>query len=134
MKIEHNKYVPILKWRQGEYQALLRLANNIKDKIHPMIVIPPVEFDFEEWKAKKTVQEHIEKFGKRFCDKWGRNALIDLHHSLETEVMDNGLSVISHIFSELSAYECTGIPVCGLKSSKPLLKDICTGLSLLFLI
>ena len=67
MNIAHDKYVPILKWRQGEYQALTRLDNQIKGQINPLIVVPPVEFDFEEWRAKKTVQEHIEPFAKRFC-------------------------------------------------------------------
>ncbi|WP_198245633.1 beta family protein [methane-oxidizing endosymbiont of Gigantopelta aegis] len=54
MNIGYDKYVPILKWRLGEYQALLRLDKNIKDNIRPLIVIPPVEFDFEEWRPKKV--------------------------------------------------------------------------------
>ncbi len=126
MNIAHDKYVPILKWRQGEYQALTRLDNKTKEYINPLIVVPPVEFDFEEWREKKTVQEHIEPFAKRFCEKWGRNALIDIHQSLETETMNNGLSVISHIFKELRKKDCYGIPVCSLKSSNSLLKDIKT--------
>ncbi|WP_214657305.1 beta family protein [methane-oxidizing endosymbiont of Gigantopelta aegis] len=73
---------------------------------------------------KKTVQEHIVPFGKKFCEKWGRKALIDLHYSLETETMDSGLSVISHIFSELRDCDCSAVPVCGLESDKSLLKDI----------
>ncbi len=31
----HRHYVPILKWKQGEYQALSRLSNVVKDNLTP---------------------------------------------------------------------------------------------------
>lgn len=37
MPITHTDYVPILKWRQGEYQALWRLADATKDRTIPLI-------------------------------------------------------------------------------------------------
>jgi hypothetical protein len=64
-------YVPALRWRQGEYQALFRLATAAKDRIVPYITIPEVEFDFELWQPKKTVQEHVHPFPARFNAKWG---------------------------------------------------------------
>lgn len=64
MKISSEKYVPILKWRQGEYQALFTLKAEVKDKVVPLLVIPPREYDFEEEKMKKTVHEHIETLPK----------------------------------------------------------------------
>ena len=42
------QYVPVLKWRQGEYQSLHRLDDTVKDTIFPLINIPPIEYDFEE--------------------------------------------------------------------------------------
>jgi len=124
MKIESNQYVPILKWRQGEYQALTRLNESVKDHIVPLIVVPPIEFDFEERVAKKTAQDHIEPFSKRFSDKWGRHTLIELHTSLDSETMDNGLSVVSHIFTELRKEDLLVVPVCGFSSSNILLNEI----------
>ena len=47
------KYVPVLKWRQGEYQTLHRLSDSIKDSITPLVNIPPIEWDFEEKRMKK---------------------------------------------------------------------------------
>ena len=41
-------YIPILKWRQGEYLALDRLEDRVKDKVLPLIEIPPIEWDFEK--------------------------------------------------------------------------------------
>jgi hypothetical protein len=119
MTISVGGYVPILKWRLGEYQALHRLSEVAKDRITPLLMIPPIEYDFEEQRLKKTVQEHIETFVPRFVVKWGdRKALIDMHETLVDEVMDSGDHVLSHIFSELRKSECGAIPVLNfLKSS-----------------
>ncbi len=47
-------YVPSLKWRLAEYQALCRLHEPVKDRITPLINVPPLEWYFEEKKLKKT--------------------------------------------------------------------------------
>jgi hypothetical protein len=101
MKIDSRKYVPVLKWRQGEYQALFLLDDEVKNFVVPLIVIPPREYDFEEQRMKKTVHEHIETFPKRLKQKWStRLALIDSHESLENEKMDDGRLVIDFILQE----------------------------------
>ena len=53
MTIRCDGYVPFLKWRLAEYQSLLRLSDNAKDLITPLLMIPPIEFDFEERLDKK---------------------------------------------------------------------------------
>ena len=71
-------YVPVVKWRQGEYQALSRLEDARKARIVPLIEVTPPDFDFEQWKPKKTIDAHFEKFASRFKEKWGeRPALLD---------------------------------------------------------
>jgi hypothetical protein len=71
-------YVPILKWRQGEYQALLKLRTAQKDKVVPLLEITPPEFDFETGKPAKSLDDHLRKFGPRLETKWGtRLALVD---------------------------------------------------------
>lgn len=123
MLITKSQYVPILKWRQGEYQALLRLGDQNKDAIVPLLVIPPVEYDFEEKRLKKTVQEHIETFPKRFRLKWGkRKALIDIHDSLESALMGNGARIFQFIFDELRKGDSTAIPVVNLTRSEEFIK------------
>ena len=54
MPLDSGVYVPSLKWRRAEYQALLRLDESIKDRIVPLITIPLIEFDFEAGIPKKT--------------------------------------------------------------------------------
>lgn len=78
MPITPNDYMPVLKWRQGEYQGLMRLSDSVKDRTVPLIEVTPPDFDFELQKPTKTIDEHLCNFAKRFDDKWGkRRALLD---------------------------------------------------------
>ena len=111
MLITKDMYVPILKWRMGEYQALMRLKSEVKDYIVPLIVVPPIEYDFEEERPKKTIDEHMSPFGKRYREKWGnRKCLIDLDDSLDNQIMSSGKHAIQHIFDEIRG-ESNAIPV-----------------------
>jgi hypothetical protein len=115
MKIASDTYVPSLRWRMGEYQALLRLSDEAKARLVPFIVIPEIEFDFEEWAPKKTVQEHVEPFPKRFKNKWDmRAAWIDVHPKIHSQFMDNGKLPIAHVFDELRALGNSAVPVASL--------------------
>ena len=122
MTFNTNQYVPLLKWRMGEYQGLMRLEDTVKDKIVPLIVITPIEYDFEDQCDKKTVDEHLGTFAKRYKAKCGnRPALIDFHHSLELAVRDSGELAVASVFSELRENEATAIPVFNVNRSKPYL-------------
>ncbi|GEN29619.1 hypothetical protein HVA01_32650 [Halovibrio variabilis] len=125
MKITSDKYVPALKWRQGEYQALLNLKTKVKDKVVPLLTIPPREYDFEERKMKKTVHEHVETFPKRLYTKWSnRLALIDLHDSLEDELMDDGRSVIEFVLNDAVGLGCNVRPVVSISKSSSYISSI----------
>lgn len=113
------QYVPVLKWRQGEYQALHRLYDSIKDGIVPLVNIPPIEYDFEAKRMKETAHDHVASFPKKFSVKWGnRSAFIDFHESLHNEFMEDGTSVVNYVFDELNALEHNPVPVTGISRSK----------------
>jgi hypothetical protein len=117
MTIEKDAYMPILKWRMGEYQALLRLRDDVKDAIVPLIVIPPVEYDFDEQRPKKTLEEHISPFAERYRTKWGdRKSLIDIDSSLENQNMTSGKGALLHIFDEIRSNKGNAIPVISLRN------------------
>lgn len=114
MNVEQS-YVPAIKWRQAEYQALLRLSDSAKTRIKPFVQIPPIEFDFEDRKPKRTVQEHIEPFSQRYKKKWKtRPAWIEVDVSLRTKKMTGGIDVVSHVFSELRQFKAQAVPVISL--------------------
>jgi hypothetical protein len=111
MILTSDMYVPALRWRQGEYQALLRLTNRIKDRIVPFITIPEIEFDFEEWRPKKSVQEHVHPFAARYKSKWGkRPAWVGVHKSIVLSPMDDGRDIFTYVFEELRGYEANAVP------------------------
>jgi hypothetical protein len=108
-------YVPAIKWRTGEYQALLKLSDAAKDRIVPLITIPPLEYDFEDGEPKKTVQAHVGSFPKRYKAKWKtRKAWIDVDPSLHAAKMDNRLTVYAHVFEELRKFGAEAVPVSSL--------------------
>ncbi len=111
MILTSDMYVPALRWRQGEYQALSRLTNSVKDRIVPLITIPGIEFDFEEWRPKKSVQEHVHPFAARYKAKWGkRPAWVGVDKSIVDKLMDDGRDIFTYVFDELRGFEANAIP------------------------
>ncbi|WP_292060120.1 beta family protein [Brevundimonas sp. UBA5936] len=78
MGVSAKTYVPVLKWRQGEYQALMRLHAATKAQVMPLIEVTPPEWDFETHKFKKTIDSQLAPFASRLEKKWGtRPAFLD---------------------------------------------------------
>lgn len=112
MRITHTDYVPILKWRQGEYQALMRLTDTVKDRTVPLIEITPPDFDFETWTPSKSIDDHIAKFAARFRAKWGaRLALLDCGLLDPREVMQDGKHPMRFLCEQAFAQGAMLIPV-----------------------
>ena len=108
-------YVPALRWRLGESGALWQLEEAVKDRIVPLITIPPVEFDFETRTPKKTVHEHVEPFVARFVKRWGcRPAWITLDESIAGDRMDGGEHVFDHVLDGLRGAGGLAIPTLSL--------------------
>ena len=115
MFLTSDMYVPALRWRQGEYQALLRLSDSAKDRIVPFITIPEVEFDFAEWKPKKTVQEHVSPFAGRYKSKWGKQpAWVAAHKKIVQMPMDDGRDIYTYVFEEMRSFESSAVPAISL--------------------
>ncbi|MEQ1607877.1 MAG: beta family protein [Hyphomonadaceae bacterium] len=115
MILTAKTYCPALGWRQGEYQALLRLADATKDRIAPIITVPPIEYDFEERRAKRTVEAHIEPFAKRFSQKWkDRFAWVAPHPELQKAGVGEAINVTQRLFEDLRDAKCNVAPLCNL--------------------
>ena len=117
MKLSEVTYVPVLSWRQGEYQALFRLNSSVKDRIVPLVRIPDVEFDFAKWQDKKTVNDHVLPFVGRYTKKWHKRlARIALHERIAVGRMNGGIHVFDHIFEGLREFESQAAPAVSLAS------------------
>lgn len=111
---DHKHYVPVLKWRAGEYLALSRLEDDVKSSVTPLFEIPEEKWDFEEKQAAVTLDEHLERFGKRLGAKWGnRRCFVDSCY-----LAGNRRIATTHhlewIFSLARDNGCRAVPVVGL--------------------
>lgn len=113
----HRHYVPILKWKMGEYQALQRLANPVKDGLTPLLEVPPVGFDHEAGQDRESVDEHLGDFGRRLRAKWqARPCFVDLRHIPPHTRMAHGGHYVEAVFADTRDQGCTAIPVVSLGS------------------
>lgn len=125
MILTKDMYVPALRWRQGEYQALTRLADAVKDRIVPYITIPEVEFDFELRQPKKSVHEHVHPFAARFNAKWGkRPAWVGLHPGIANQRMGDGRDIPAYVFEALRAFQANPIPAVPLDVSPSMVASV----------
>ncbi len=108
----HRHYVPVLKWKMGEYQALHRLANALKGSLTPLLEIPPVGFDFEAGRHKESPDDHLGDFGRRLKSKWqARPCFVDLKYLPPDTRMAGGRHYVDIVFETARAEGCAAIPV-----------------------
>jgi hypothetical protein len=125
MILTKDTYVPALRWRTAEYQALLRLDSAAKDRVVPFITIPEVEFDFEARQPKKSVHEHVHPFSRRFQAKWNqRSAWVGIHPGIINEPMGDGRDIYSYVFEDLRAFQATAVPAIPLNTAPPIVASV----------
>lgn len=116
MHLSEDTYAPALRWRQGEYQALFRLSAAVKDRVVPLITIPPVEFDFELWQPRKSIHEHVHPFIARFNAKWSkRPAWIALDKKIAEGRMDDGSHPFDYVLDGLRPNGNIAVPALPLE-------------------
>lgn len=114
--LSHDHYVPVLKWKMGEYQALNRLSEAVKNKVTPLIEIPPVGFDFELSQNRESWESHLGDFGKRLKSKWqSRTCFVDLKW-VPDEVRVGNQHPVEFVLGQTRIEGCTAIPVLPLTS------------------
>jgi len=112
MNFDHRHYVPRLRWKQGEYQAVSQLSDTIKRVFTPIIEVPGKGYDFAAKKEKKTIDELLAPFAKRVHNNWGKlPCLVDLRLIKDAERMANGIYPVRFVFQGLRALDCHAIPV-----------------------
>lgn len=126
MKFDHFHYIPCLRWKQGEYQAVLRLANGTKKVFTPLIEVPELGWDFEEKKEKKTIDQLLIPFPKRVYEKWGAlPCFVDvMKHIQYSNRVANGGHPENVVFTGLREKGCSAIPVIGLERDDTHLNEI----------
>lgn len=109
-------YVPILKGKSGEYGALESMSPEEKERITPLIEIPPVPWDHKNEVPAKTIDQHLAKVDGKFLKSWGSDQFffVDLMLIGERERMSDGTHPLAHLFSRSRLSGLKAVPVTGL--------------------
>jgi len=114
VRFDHHHYIPCLRWKMGEYQAILKLCDESKDALTPLIEVPEIGFDFEEQKPKKSIDGHLAPFGRRVDQKWhNRPFFVDLKLICSGLRMGDGSHPVSFVLDDLRGKGCLAVPVFG---------------------
>lgn len=109
---ENRTYAPCLRWKQGEYQAVMRLTDGVKQQLLPLIEVPEMGWDFETSSLKNTVDDHLEPFADRVFKKWGKKrCFVDLGLLSPDDRMSGKVHPVSFVLDGLDALGCDAVPV-----------------------
>lgn len=113
--MEQPMYMPILKWRQGEYLAAGRTSEGVKDGIYPLFEIPIEQWDFENDAPAKSLDDHLKMVGRRLSSNWkARSCLFDSPYLAGDDTMADGQHHLERIFDLTRTAGCKAIPVTGI--------------------
>jgi hypothetical protein len=116
----HRHYVPILKWKMGEYQALQRLSDPVKDLLTPLLEVPPVGFDHESGQDRESIDSHLGDFGRRLKSKWqSRACFVDLKYLPLQTRLAGGRHYVEGVFADARNEGCTATPVVSFANDMP---------------
>ena len=112
MDFSHKHYVPCLRWKKGECDAVGQLSASAIGIITPLIEVPEIGYDFARRVFSKTLDEHLAPFAVRVWQKWAnRNAFVDARHIANHGNMADGTHPLEFILNELRSVGCSIVPV-----------------------
>src|SRR5258708_13283940 len=87
-----------------------------KERITPLIEIPPIPWDHTNGIPAKTIDQHFSKVDGKFEKSWGSDQLffVDLMWIGERERMSDGTHPLAHLFSKARIRTLKAAPVTGL--------------------
>lgn len=102
-------YLPILRGKKGEYDALKELDTDLKSKLLPLIEIPNIAWDFVKEQPATTTIKQIESSVKSIIKSWDKDYQFMVDAYLLEE--DGTSNVINEIISKLHKEGFSPIPV-----------------------
>jgi hypothetical protein len=110
------RYVPILRWKRGEWVALRYLSEDIRASLTPLVEVTPRSFDPRSDGSLPTVSQALCKVASDLVANWGwRPVFFDLVHLDETMRSDDGLPALVYLSRQARSRGASIIPVTGLR-------------------
>lgn len=109
MKLSASSYVPSLRIRAAELQALKEFKPAQISRVCPLFTLPPIEFNFETGEQQTDIDTHVEHRIKTIQNNWtGEHCWIDVHPSVRNNRLKNNKSIISRLVSLLTSEDIFG--------------------------
>lgn len=124
----HKHYVPILKGKRGERRALASLDVLEKERLTPLIDVPPLEVDPETDHPAQTVDEALEGLAKSLSESWGQleRCFVDLAGFEPGLRLEDGRHPARAFFGDARETDLAAIPVVGLDRDGDYLLEVKT--------
>lgn len=110
------KYLPILKGKKAEYDALKELSDDKRNDMCPLIEITDVPWNYESEEPAKTVDMHIQKLPEQIQSSWGTKhpIMFDFPASLYSAKLLDGRHVLTGVADSLGKVGIKPILVVGI--------------------
>lgn len=123
---DQNHYVPILKWKRGERNALEKLDQTLKSNITPLIEVQPVPFDHAQGNFSKSLDNHLSDIGNQVKTAWKKiePIFVDLNTlyengDFEDDSLQSGEHPVEFVIDEIESKGIPAIPVTGIYRHTP---------------
>jgi hypothetical protein len=117
---DHSHYVPILKGKQGELDALRRTTAKHLKKFTALVEVPRIPPAYQEIGEQplpaKTIDKHVNDVSKKFIQALQKlpSVFVDGYYIEVEDDLEGGSSPIESIFASLRGAKVPFIPVVGL--------------------
>lgn len=109
---DHRHYVPSLRCKQGEFQALRELSPTIRASITPLFEVQPLPDDYDANDAQQTANVPLATLPKRISDAaMGTACMIDAGQIDPTARMASGEHPLLWVCNETASKKTNLIPV-----------------------
>ncbi len=107
-------YYPILKGKQGEFDAIAAVSRDTKQRITPLIDVP----------RKSSEAKGLMKIADNLRRSWGSedNIIIDLYHISPSKIIEGNEHVLNYLFNCLSNCSVRAVPTTGLDRGEQYIK------------
>jgi len=109
---DSGHYVPILRGKSAEFQALGDLTDEVKNGLTPLIELPPIAWEPED-EPSNTPDPSIEKIAEKFARRWDTNRPFFLELGLvpSHSALGGGIHPVRYVFNKARSQNLEAIPV-----------------------
>jgi hypothetical protein len=104
------EYLPILKWKLGERDAMEGISRRCRAAIRPMAEIDSIPWDWENEVPSKSLDDHLQKLPLQTAQAWGTTPIFVDGQDVDGQV-DSGAHSLTWLFNELNTFSMAAIPV-----------------------